>query len=89
VKIDKSFIRDIETDQEDAAIIKAIISMAHSLDIEVVAEGVETERQLALLRAQECNQAQGYLVCRPLPPGELVAFMRSNAAWHLQGDAAE
>lgn len=68
IKIDKSFIRDIATDKDDAAIIEAIIGMAHSLRLEVIAEGVETADQREFLREHGCDQVQGYYYSAPLPP---------------------
>ncbi len=70
IKIDRSFIRDISTSPDDAAIIKAIIAMAQNLKLKVVAEGVETEEQLAFLRDEQCDVMQGYLFSRPLPAEE-------------------
>ena len=67
LKIDKSFIQDIAKDADDRAIISAVTSMAHKMGIRTVAEGVETEEQLAFLRQAECDEAQGYLFSRPLP----------------------
>ncbi|MEO8627654.1 MAG: EAL domain-containing protein [Betaproteobacteria bacterium] len=65
IKVDQSFIRDITSDPDDAAIVKAIIAMAHSLDIRVIAEGVETQAQLAFLKQLKCDVFQGYLFSRP------------------------
>ena len=62
VKIDQSFIRDLSVGSEDAAITRAIIAMAHSLELQVVAEGVETEAQLEYLKSQRCDEVQGYLI---------------------------
>lgn len=76
IKVDRSFIKDIATDQDDAAIVTAIIAMAHSLGATVVAEGVETEAQLNLLRAQGCDEFQGYYFSRPLPGNELFEKLR-------------
>ncbi|RZI45031.1 bifunctional diguanylate cyclase/phosphodiesterase [Herbaspirillum sp. HC18] len=67
IKIDKSFVRDITTDKNDAAIIEAIISMAHSLRLEVIAEGVETFEQREFLRRHGCDQIQGYYFSAPVP----------------------
>ena len=68
IKIDRSFIRDIETDRDDAEIIRAIIAMAHGLKLRVTAEGVETRRQLAALQQLGCDEYQGYLVSKPIDP---------------------
>ncbi|MEO5656508.1 MAG: EAL domain-containing protein, partial [Nitrospiria bacterium] len=75
VKIDRSFVHDITTDADDAAIVTAIITMAHSLKLKVVAEGVETAEQLARLKLLGCDQVQGYLLSRPLPAGEMAAWL--------------
>jgi diguanylate cyclase (GGDEF)-like protein/PAS domain S-box-containing protein len=66
VKIDQSFVRDITVDPDDAAIVTAIVAMASSLGVDVVAEGVETEEQLEALRRLACHRAQGYLLARPM-----------------------
>lgn len=77
IKIDQSFARDVMTDPEDAAIIDAIISIAHSLNMEVIAEGVETEEQLDFLRARNCHAIQGYYIGHPLPVIEMSRFLES------------
>jgi diguanylate cyclase (GGDEF)-like protein len=78
LKIDRSFISDIPGDENDAAIVRTIIALARNLGLTVVAEGVETEAQLAYLRANHCDQVQGYLFGRPLPPGECIKLMREG-----------
>jgi EAL domain-containing protein (putative c-di-GMP-specific phosphodiesterase class I) len=78
LKIDSSFVRDIDKNPDDAAIAFAIVSLAHSLGRRVVAEGVETGEQLALLRDYGCDCIQGYLCSRPLPTGELEALLREG-----------
>lgn len=75
VKIDRSFVRDCVEDKEDANLVTAIIHMAHSLNLKVVAEGVETRAQADFLRAQRCDQLQGYLISRPLPANALGASL--------------
>ena len=75
VKIDQSFIRDIIVDPDDRAIASAIISMGHRMRLKVVAEGVETPAQLAFLREERCDEAQGYLFGRPMPAEEFATFL--------------
>ncbi len=87
LKIDQTFVRDMMMDTaglgggDDAAIVIAIITMAHSLNLKVIAEGVETEEQLAFLRSQQCNEIQGYLVSQPVPSEALTELLQ--AGWSL------
>jgi diguanylate cyclase (GGDEF)-like protein/PAS domain S-box-containing protein len=67
LKIDQSFVRDLTTDPDDAAIVQAIISLGHALDLRIVAEGVETQEQLDFLRANGCDEVQGYYLGKPAP----------------------
>ncbi len=80
LKIDQSFVRDLGNDNNDRAIVSAIIRMAQALGMRTTAEGVETECQLAFLREQGCDEAQGYHLSTPLPPAELEAFMRHHCS---------
>lgn len=73
IKVDSSFVRDIGSDQNDEAIIRAIIAMTHSLKLNVVAEGVEREEQYRVLRDLECDEYQGFYFSKPLPPEEFEA----------------
>ena len=82
LKIDRSFIRDITHDRDDDAVTSAIIALAHKLGIEVIAEGVETEGQLAFLRSQGCNHIQGYLISQPVAAEDF-------RQWFLQTQAGE
>ena len=78
VKIDRSFVKDITTDADDATITLAVISMAHSLGLQVIAEGVETEAQLAFLARHGCDQIQGYYFARPLAAEECGVWLRER-----------
>jgi diguanylate cyclase (GGDEF)-like protein/PAS domain S-box-containing protein len=80
LKIDKSFVRDLATDADDAAIIDAIIAMAHTLKLKVVAEGVETETQRAFLKISGCDEFQGYLFSRPVEAAEFARLLAKQSA---------
>ncbi|WP_157982572.1 putative bifunctional diguanylate cyclase/phosphodiesterase [Simplicispira lacusdiani] len=79
IKIDQSFVRDILVDPNDAAICRAVIALGHSLGLVTIAEGVETERQWAVLAGERCDAAQGYLYARPMPEADLVQWLRQRA----------
>jgi diguanylate cyclase (GGDEF)-like protein/PAS domain S-box-containing protein len=78
IKIDRSFVADIATDEDDAEIIKTIISMGRTLNRKVVAEGVETAEQLSILRQYNCDEIQGYYFCRPQPSEKLTGFLQTH-----------
>jgi EAL domain-containing protein (putative c-di-GMP-specific phosphodiesterase class I) len=75
LKIDQAFVKDLAVNAKDVALVRAIIAMAHSLDLTVIAEGVESEEQLAILREEECDEVQGYLTGQPLPADQLAALL--------------
>jgi diguanylate cyclase (GGDEF)-like protein len=80
LKIDRSFVRDLEVDSDDRAIASTILSMGHSLRLKVLAEGVETAEQYAILRDMGCELVQGYHFSRPLPADQFVAFLKQHSA---------
>jgi diguanylate cyclase (GGDEF)-like protein/PAS domain S-box-containing protein len=80
LKIDRSFIRDVAVNPDDAAITAAIISMARSLHLKVTAEGVENEAQMAFLRAHQCDEIQGYYFSKPLSVHEVAGILRADLA---------
>lgn len=84
LKIDRSFVNDITDDQDGAAIVEAILAMAHSLRLKVVAEGVETREQMAFLEAHNCDIIQGYLLSKPLSPADATEkFLKGNGVANL------
>jgi EAL domain-containing protein (putative c-di-GMP-specific phosphodiesterase class I) len=70
IKIDKSFIKNMLSEPDDLAVVNAVIAMSHNLNMEVVANGVETEEQWAVIQQSGCDQLQGYVICEPLPSAE-------------------
>jgi diguanylate cyclase (GGDEF)-like protein/PAS domain S-box-containing protein len=80
LKIDQCFVRDIATNPSDAAIVRAIVSLGHSLDLEIVAEGVETLQQTTMLRAEGCDEVQGFYFAGPMSAEDLISFVRENRA---------
>jgi len=75
LKIDRSFVKDILGSSDEGAIARAVIAMAHSMSLKVIAEGVENEEQFEFLKSHGCEVVQGYLISRPLPPDELEGFL--------------
>jgi diguanylate cyclase (GGDEF)-like protein/PAS domain S-box-containing protein len=82
LKIDRSFIRDVATNPDDAAITTAIISMARGLNLKVIAEGVENEQQMSFLRAHHCDEIQGYYFSKPLTVDDVAAKLRTPSVQH-------
>jgi EAL domain-containing protein (putative c-di-GMP-specific phosphodiesterase class I) len=79
LKIDRSFIRDIGEDEEDRAICSAIVNLGQALKLQVMAEGVETETQMGILREQGCHLIQGFLFARPMPPDDVWTWLTTGA----------
>jgi EAL domain-containing protein (putative c-di-GMP-specific phosphodiesterase class I) len=78
IKIDRSFVAKVTDDAKDAAIVRSLIAMAHKLELEVIAEGVETEAQVAFLVNERCEEAQGFLYAKPLPAAEFEAYLKAS-----------
>jgi EAL domain-containing protein (putative c-di-GMP-specific phosphodiesterase class I) len=78
LKIDRSFVSDITTDEKAAAVAKGMIGLAHNLKLKVTAEGVESAAQLQFLLSEKCDQMQGFLASHPLEPDKIAEIMRSD-----------
>jgi diguanylate cyclase (GGDEF)-like protein len=78
LKIDQSFVRQITATPDDTAIVSAVISMGRSLNLRIIAEGVETQQELAFLQAHQCDEAQGYYFSRPVPPQQFAKLLESG-----------
>jgi EAL domain-containing protein (putative c-di-GMP-specific phosphodiesterase class I) len=88
LKIDRSFIRDVAANPDDAAITTAIISMAKSLNLKVIAEGVENEGQMSFLRAHQCDEIQGYYLSEPLAVDKAGDKLQGNYSEHVRAQAS-
>jgi EAL domain-containing protein (putative c-di-GMP-specific phosphodiesterase class I) len=89
LKIDRSFVRDVAVNPDDAAITTAIISMARSLNLKVIAEGVEDEAQMSFLRAHQCDEIQGYYFSKPLAVDQVADKLRGDSAEpHVRAQAS-
>jgi EAL domain-containing protein (putative c-di-GMP-specific phosphodiesterase class I) len=91
LKIDQSFVRQISAGSDDSALVTAMITMARSLRMQVVAEGVETRQELDFLRSQLCDDAQGYLFSKPVPASVFVSVLQANftGGLFMAGNAAK
>ena len=89
IKIDRSFVRDIPSDPDDVAITRAILALGHSLQMSIVAEGVESAEQLAFLTEEGCHEAQGSLVSEPLPEPEVRRLLQHGDATFFQSPVKE
>lgn len=87
LKIDKSFVRDITANSKEEAIAKTVISLAHKLDLTVVAEGVETKEQFLFLKKERCDKVQGYLFSKPLPAEEIEKMLRNKECFIIDENA--
>lgn len=85
LKIDRSFVKDIPNASTDMAIVKALIAMAHTLKLNVIAEGVETEAQYNFLRTHHCDDAQGYYFSKPMPEQEAAALLEAKSLKNRSG----
>ncbi len=83
LKVDRSFVNDLEKDTANVAIVTAIIGMANVMNMNVIAEGVETNEQLAIVKTKHCDEVQGYLLCKPLPAPQVETFLREKQQDHV------
>ena len=84
IKLDQSFVHDVTRDPNNATIVRTVIAMAHGLELTVIAEGVETEEQLAFLKEQGCDEMQGYLLSNPVPAEALTTILRQQEPLRLR-----
>ncbi len=81
LKIDRSFIHNLHTEKGNAGLVQSIVDIGRALDIDVIAEGVETDEQLSLLRSMSCASAQGFLFSRPIRPAAVTKLVRDERTW--------
>ncbi|MBA5606936.1 EAL domain-containing protein, partial [Duganella sp. FT3S] len=86
LKIDRSFVDDMLDAPDSASIVNAVIQLGHGLNLTVIAEGVETEAQLAFLRSAGCDEAQGYLISKPIPASAFQDLLADARSWDVRGD---
>ena len=84
LKIDKTFVQHMHANHADLVMVEKIIEMGHELDMEVIAEGVETEEQYKILRERGCDGVQGFLFARALPPAEIIRWLETHRAQQVQ-----
>ena len=87
LKIDRSFVKGLDENEEDRTITEGITALAHSLDLKVIAEGVETKEQMSFLLAPGCDEVQGYFISRPVTAAELTELLKSG--WQMDGNRQE
>jgi EAL domain-containing protein (putative c-di-GMP-specific phosphodiesterase class I) len=78
LKIDRSFVTDIAYESEQAAIVTAVTSLSHRLNLKVIAEGIETEAEWQVISDLSCDEVQGYLICKPLPAAEIEQWLQAS-----------
>ena len=88
IKIDRSFLRDVDANRDAQAIVRSIVSLGKGLGVTITAEGVETEAELSCLRAEGCHEGQGYLFSRARPNAEIVALLRAQRGLIAAGSDA-
>jgi len=86
LKIDRAFVNDVTTNPTNASIVAATVAMTHKLGKSVIAEGVETEAQMAFLRRLDCDQMQGFLFSKPLPAADIAAMLREGRGYHFEDE---
>src|SRR6185369_3015299 len=85
LKLDRSFVKGLPDDHEDVAIARGVVALAHSLHLSVTAEGVETVAQFNFLKSIGCDEIQGYLVSKPIPPADIPTLVNAGAKFKLVG----